>query len=70
MNTRENQLQSIRDLLDKTRKQEYAEWDAAETGISELPSGENRQRAIALRIREMKIVKTALSDGFTYNELT
>ena len=68
--TRAEQLRAIRDMLDEARKQEYAEWSAAETGISELPSVENRQRAIILRVRIVEIIKTAMAIGFTREELT
>lgn len=68
--TREEQLQAIRSRLDSTRTQEYTEWEAAETGISELPSAENRQRAIILRVRIVEIIKVAKSIGFTQEELS
>ncbi len=67
--TRAERLRVMRSLLNETRKQEYAEWEAAETGISELPSAENRRRAVALRIKGNEIISRARAAGFTEAEL-
>ena len=66
---RGEQLRAIRTILEETRRQECVEWNAAETGISELPSTENRERAIILRVRVTEIIRVALSIGFTRDEL-